>query len=239
MTAPTTELERLRALEWSGAGMFYGDLEDWCPVCETLKPIGVEREPVNHAPDCWLAARIAELEDPPPQRVHSIEWGLMTPLERWMALYGAGVTGEPTGLFNSPGLECWLPSGFSLGTGPLLQIPERPPGDIELDESGTAEMRRRFVTQFVIDAARLVRDGFEATVDMIDVHKNEWARSARLVDARKLLDTVLANLDIHPPDAWTTIRLPEGGGYLFPPGALGKGEVERLRKALEEESEPA
>jgi len=72
---PKTELERLRALEWDGKIAAYAeDLADVCPVCERGSPAEVSRcrdgrsmfdldeLGDGHEPNCWLAARIAELE---------------------------------------------------------------------------------------------------------------------------------------------------------------------------------
>lgn len=51
---PRTELERLEALEWAGQIWTYDQGHPCCPVCD-------DEPPSAHAPDCWLAARIAEL----------------------------------------------------------------------------------------------------------------------------------------------------------------------------------
>lgn len=54
---PKTELERLQALEWSGHAWSYDQGLSCCPVCDNEPELGED-----HAPDCWLAARIAELK---------------------------------------------------------------------------------------------------------------------------------------------------------------------------------
>lgn len=69
MILPTTELERLLALEWAGTEVESEGLEGWsewkaCPVCRVMVTLGTEAPGVfywPHEKDCWLGARIKEL----------------------------------------------------------------------------------------------------------------------------------------------------------------------------------